>query len=799
MTASTLPGLTAERAGDAPPTISPVTPETAAIARIDFAHAANGQFVIYGWILGRTKSVRSASIHFGSIVVDLAKQAFSVRRPDIAQHFSLETTDDEHGFYALIDLPDKFAIVDYLDLSITISSGEKTETHWPVAVLGTVPASVNDPYLMTFHRLLPLLPRAEAKRLIEFALALGLPVGAEHMPLLPPPIGFAIELCCVLQNRVLLVSGWIFDPLKDLTQVQIRVGGSVFNLLDSSVWIPRPDINVDTTLYRRRDTPQNPGFIFVHPIPQPDAEENNVRFALAAGTDIVHMTRQVSHTDARRELLSLLSKMDPQSALALIERLATVVDKSPEQRSLAALLELVCYSGIERLPASIQHSNPRYSLHVDQAIPVADKGLFLIGWFNADPLVSPRVMCHCGFSSFVISDKWFRHFRTDVTSHLASSGIQSTDHRHGFSCYVPLRSGDAPYYLSAALESGDVSRMSVALPPKPPSALQTVRALLTFFDCEHPDLRFLMDSQIGPAVATAWAARNKPARKPVFRSYGARPTDCPASIIVPLYGRYDFAEYQMALFADDPQFQNLELIYVVDDPAIFAEFNGVCADLYGIYRVPFVLAFSGANLGYAGANNFGAEVARGQHLILVNSDVLPKRPGWAGDLLRVYQSLPDAGVVGAKLLYEDGSIQHAGMAFRRYSRWGDLWMNDHPFKGQNPGGLTGVHEVDAVTAACAIIDASLYRELGGLSEDYIIGDFEDSDLCLRASSAGRRNYIALGVELYHLERQSQNRMNDVTWRTNLTLYNCWLHNSRWADVIEKTRDRNSSAYLREVE
>jgi GT2 family glycosyltransferase len=278
----------------------------------------------------------------------------------------------------------------------------------------------------------------------------------------------------------------------------------------------------------------------------------------------------------------------------------------------------------------------------------------------------------------------------------------------------------------------------------------------------------------------------------MLHRYGSVPPEPSLSIIVPLYGRYDFADYQMALFADDPDFQRSELIYVVDDPEILAEFHVICPDLYETYKVPFVLAFAGANLGYAGANNFGAEVARAKHLLLLNSDVLPKRSHWISKLSRIYSSLPNPGLLGAKLLYEDGSVQHAGMEFRRYSGWGNMWINDHPFKGQNPAGLNGIREVDGVTAACAMVESSLYRQLGGLSEDYVVGDFEDSDLCLRAASAGRGNYVALDVELYHLERQSQNRSRDVIWRTNLTLYNCWLHNCRWNGVIEAMRNRRSS-------
>jgi GT2 family glycosyltransferase len=201
-----------------------------------------------------------------------------------------------------------------------------------------------------------------------------------------------------------------------------------------------------------------------------------------------------------------------------------------------------------------------------------------------------------------------------------------------------------------------------------------------------------------------------------------------------------------------------------------------------------VVTHPGANLGFAGANNFAAGIARGKHLLFMNSDVLPKRSGWLGELQRIHGTLAAPGLLGVKLLYEDGTVQHAGMAFRRLAAWDNLWTNHHPSKGLSPIGLTGVRPVPAVTAACALMEAQLYRQLGGFSEDYIIGDFEDSDLCLQASLAGRQNYVALDVELYHLERQSQNYMADVGWRTNITVYNCLLHNRRWEDRIERMRE-----------
>jgi GT2 family glycosyltransferase len=152
-------------------------------------------------------------------------------------------------------------------------------------------------------------------------------------------------------------------------------------------------------------------------------------------------------------------------------------------------------------------------------------------------------------------------------------------------------------------------------------------------------------------------------------------------------------------------------------------------------------------------------------------------------MLRIYAAYPDTGLLGAKLLYEDGTVQHAGMESRRSKYWHDLWINAYPYKGLSPAGLSGILEAECVTAACALVETGLYRAVGGLSEHYIVGDFEDSDLCHNLRGHGRRNRVALDVVLYHLERQSQSLAGDPEWRTALSIYNCWVHNRRWGGAI----------------
>jgi hypothetical protein len=77
-----------------------------------------------------------------------------------------------------------------------------------------------------------------------------------------------------------------------------------------------------------------------------------------------------------------------------------------------------------------------------------------------------------------------------------------------------------------------------------------------------------------------------------------------------------------------------------------------------------------------------------------------------------------------------------------------------------------------------LMERRLARELGGFDESFVIGDFEDSDLCMKIAERDLACAVDLDVSLYHLERQSQ-AGSEQRWRMNLTLYNAWVHEGRW--------------------
>jgi GT2 family glycosyltransferase len=148
-------------------------------------------------------------------------------------------------------------------------------------------------------------------------------------------------------------------------------------------------------------------------------------------------------------------------------------------------------------------------------------------------------------------------------------------------------------------------------------------------------------------------------------------------------------------------------------------------------------------------------------------------------MTQFYDATPDIGALGAKLLYEDDSIQHAGLYFQWESRT-DLWENQHYFKGfsRSLPAANVSRPVPAVTGACLMVDRALYHGVGGLQEIYVMGGFEDSDLCLRLVEGGKRNWYLADVELYHLEAQSLPGHIRPANR-----YNAWLQTHLWNEQI----------------
>lgn len=148
------------------------------------------------------------------------------------------------------------------------------------------------------------------------------------------------------------------------------------------------------------------------------------------------------------------------------------------------------------------------------------------------------------------------------------------------------------------------------------------------------------------------------------------------------------------------------------------------------------------------AMNHGATLASGDYLLFLNDDMEIVTVSWIEEMLRFAQQ-PEIGVVGAKLLFPSGRLQHTGMALQK-GRPVHLYYSyprDHP-------GYFNNHRVArnccAVTGACLMTSRQVFEQLGGFSTDLPL-NYNDVDYCLRALEAGFRNIVNPSAELIHFE------------------------------------------------
>ncbi|HEX7817099.1 glycosyltransferase [Dyella sp.] len=252
------------------------------------------------------------------------------------------------------------------------------------------------------------------------------------------------------------------------------------------------------------------------------------------------------------------------------------------------------------------------------------------------------------------------------------------------------------------------------------------------------------------------------------------------SIIVPTRDQLPMLNGLIDSLIDRTRYPRYELLIVDNDsrdPAACAYLDGI--EKLGSQQVR-VLRYPHP-FNYSAINNFATAQARGEYLILLNNDTAILQGDWIEALLHHAQR-PEVGIVGAKLHYPDGRIQHGGVVL------GLRGPADHPFIGAEPDapGYMQRLQVDqnytAVTAACLMIRRSVYEEVGGLDEEVFKVSYNDVDLCLKVRAAGYLSVWTPYARLMHEGSVSQNKVDTTAQEAKLTrfrgeqraMYRKWL-------------------------
>ena len=156
---------------------------------------------------------------------------------------------------------------------------------------------------------------------------------------------------------------------------------------------------------------------------------------------------------------------------------------------------------------------------------------------------------------------------------------------------------------------------------------------------------------------------------------------------------------------------------------------------------------------YSAINNFAAKEAKGEYLLFLNNDVEILTPDWMEEMLQNCQQ-ENVAAVGAKLYYPDDTIQHAGVVLGLGGIAGHIMCRASKEDPGYFGRMISVQEISAVTAACMMVKKSDFDAVGGLDETFQVA-FNDIDLCMKFSAAGKKIIFTPYAELYHYESKSR--------------------------------------------
>jgi len=246
------------------------------------------------------------------------------------------------------------------------------------------------------------------------------------------------------------------------------------------------------------------------------------------------------------------------------------------------------------------------------------------------------------------------------------------------------------------------------------------------------------------------------------------------SIVIPSAGRdslirgreIDLLVNCIRSIVDKSSYSNLEIV-VIDNN----DLRHTTVDALAKYPVKFV-HYTEPEFNVAAKMNLGAAQASGEYLLFLNDDIEVIAPDWIEAMLSLAQR-PGVGAVGAKLLFEDGTLQHVGVTFCN-------GLPDHIRRGY-PGNEAGYffssdgqRNYLAVTGACVLLAGEIFQEVGGFDETFAI-NYNDIDLCLKVWQKGYRNVYTGQAMLYHFE--SRNRKREVAFRE------ADLFLQRWAKTL----------------
>jgi GT2 family glycosyltransferase len=432
-----------------------------------------------------------------------------------------------------------------------------------------------------------------------------------------------------------------------------------------------------------------------------------------------------------------------------------------------------------------------------EAVLVSDAGgLLVVGWLDDSdvPLDYFRVNAAGWYFTFDLASV-VRFRRRDVETAIGLSRV----HGFGFLAFAFLTETlDVSGGCELVVGLQGVGHSTVAFKPRrvPDTELRNVVlsyvAESEFFGNRQIEAMRVLDGSVGRHIIDHNLHITRKVVGGAFvERFGQTARRLRGSIVVCLYGKPEYLFLQNAMFAGGPGFEDYELVYVSNSPEMAERLLKEARAAQQIYGLPQTIVLLPGNAGFGAANNVAASHAQSDRILIVNPDVFPRDPDWARRHSEVVAGLPQnvTRIFGVPLYYDDSSLMHGGMYFESdtgISLDGDQVLQRRILRVEHFGKgapvwatqFTEPRPVPAVTGAFMSLDRAWYERLGGFTESYVFGHYEDADLCLKSIQSGIVPWIH-DIRLWHLEGQGSHRL---PVHEGGTLVNRWLFSRTWSDL-----------------
>ena len=241
----------------------------------------------------------------------------------------------------------------------------------------------------------------------------------------------------------------------------------------------------------------------------------------------------------------------------------------------------------------------------------------------------------------------------------------------------------------------------------------------------------------------------------VFRTHFVIEGDPKVSILIPNKDHTEDLNKCVTSILERSTWKNIQII-VIENNSEKEETFHYYEELEKRYSQVKVVTWDGP-FNYSAINNFGAKYADGDYLLLLNNDTEVITPEWLENMMG-YCQREDVGIVGAKLLYPDNTVQHAGVVVGIAGFAGHILTGYDRYATGYLWRLATTQDESAVTGACLMVKRSVFEELHGLDESFAVG-LNDIDFCLRARALGKLVVFTPEACLYHYESKSRGLEN----------------------------------------